>query len=389
MKNGWKKIKNITAGLKDLTTIGIAEIVGNTISAIFWLYIATILGAGDYGQISYFLAIAGIASGISLLGAENVLTVYIAKNIKIEPPVYFLTIIFGTLSSLVLFMTFQNLGASVLAFGSVIIGLGTSELLGRKLYVAYSKYLIIQRILMMGLAIGFYHLIGTNGVILGVALAFIPYVIRIYRGIIGSKIDFSLIRTHSSFIIHSYVLRLSGMFSGMADKIIIAPLLGYTILGNYQLAVQILNILQIFPFIVFKYTLPQDASGHTSKKLKKATVFISIGLSILVITIFPIIAPVLFPKFSHVIEAAQITSLSIIPASVSIMYMSEFLGNEKSKIVIMSSGIYVAVQITGIILLGKIFGINGIAFALLLAQSSQAVFLFSASRITRERTNKV
>lgn len=387
MNNVWKKIKNVSAGLKNLTTIGIADIVGNAISAIFWLYIAAILGAVDYGQISYFLAIAGAASGISLLGAENVLTVLIPKNVKIEPPLYLVTIIFGTLASIVLFITSHNLGASVLAFGYVIIGLGTSELLGRKLYVAYSKYLIVQRILMTGLAIGFYHLFGTDGVILGVALAFMPYVIRIYRGFMGSKIDFSLIRTHFSYIIHNYVLRLTAVFSGTADKLIIAPLLGYTILGNYQLAVQILNILQIFPFIVFKYTLPQDASGNSNKKLKKATILISVGLAILVITIFPIIAPVIFPKFSHVIEAAQITSLAIIPASISITYMSKFLGNEKSKIVLISSGIYLAVQIPGTILLGKIFSINGIAFALLLAQSAQAAFLFYASRITKEKTS--
>ena len=82
MTNNWDKIRNISSGLKGLTTIGASDIVGNGISAVFWFYMASLLGAENYGQISYFLAIAGIASTISLTGAANTLTVYTQKMSK-------------------------------------------------------------------------------------------------------------------------------------------------------------------------------------------------------------------------------------------------------------------------------------------------------------------
>ena len=42
-------------GLRDMSTIGIASIVGSAISAIFWIYLAALMGAENYGEMGYYI----------------------------------------------------------------------------------------------------------------------------------------------------------------------------------------------------------------------------------------------------------------------------------------------------------------------------------------------
>ena len=64
MIRDWKEIKNYVNKFKDLTSVGIANISAMAISSLFWLYMASLLGEEGYGQISYLLATANIASNL-------------------------------------------------------------------------------------------------------------------------------------------------------------------------------------------------------------------------------------------------------------------------------------------------------------------------------------
>lgn len=385
MTNNWDKIKNIASGLKGLTTIGISDIIGNVISAVFWLYMASLLGAEEYGQVSYFIAIGGIVSTISLTGAANTLTVYTAKNIKIESTIYITSLIVTSVSAIVISVIFYNLGIIAYVFGAVIFGLGSSEILGKKMYKSYSKYVIAQKLLMVGLAIGFYHLIGINGLILGLGLAFLPYTFRLYRGFKETKIDFSLLRKHYGFITNNYALTLSSIFSGQLDKIIIVPILGFAILGNYQLGIQLLAILEMLPAMIFKFILPHDATGNPNKKLKKVMILSSVSLAVIGVVVSPVIIPIFFPKFIPTIQIFQIVSLSIIPSTIGLTLISKFLGLGKSKFVLISSLIYTAIQIILILLLGKLYGVNGVATAFVISISIQTIILLFMDRFILEK----
>ncbi len=385
MTNNWDKIKNIASGLKGLTTIGISDIIGNVISAVFWLYMASLLGAEEYGQVSYFIAIGGIVSTISLTGAANTLTVYTAKNIKIESTIYITSLIVTSVSAIVISVIFYNLGIIAYVFGAVIFGLGSSEILGKKMYKSYSKYVIAQKLLMVGLAIGFYHLIGINGLILGLGLAFLPYTFRLYRGFKETKIDFSLLRKHYGFITNNYALTLSSIFSGQLDKIIIVPILGFAILGNYQLGIQLLAILEMLPAMIFKFILPHDATGNPNKKLKKVMILSSVSLAVIGVVVSPVIIPIFFPKFIPTIQIFQIVSLSIIPSTIGLTLISKFLGLGKSKFVLISSLIYTAIQIILIIVLGKLYGVNGVATAFVISISIQTIILLFMDRFILEK----
>lgn len=380
MTNRWNSIKNIVYDFKGLVRIGITDVVSSGISAIFWLYMASMLGVEHYGQLSYFIAAATLTSTIALTGSTNMLAVYTAKNVKIESTIYFITIIIGSIASIILFFVLSDIGASVYVIGGIIIGLANATILGKKLYKSYSKYIITQKLLMVVLSIGFYYVIGFEGVLLGIAFSSFVYIILIYKAFKESKLDFSLIKTRFGFMVNSYVLNLASAFTGSIDKLIIVPILGLGILGNYQLGIQFLAIMQILPAIVYKYILPQDASGNPNRNLKKIAVIISIVFTIMGILLSPFVVPTLFPKFTDTVQVVQIISLSLIPDTIITIYQSKYFGSERSKIVLIGSAIYVTVQIITIIILGKIFGINGVAISLVLSSLSTCIFYLGTTK---------
>ena len=381
MKEKFNVIKSLFSKFTGLTSLGFGNIVSAGISAIFWFYLASLLTADDYGQVSYFIAIASIASTISFLGAGNTIIVYTAKGEKIQSPIFFISIVSSIFTLIAVFIIFSQIGLSLYILGFVIFMLSTSELLGKKLYRKYANYLITQKILMTGLAISLYYFFGVEGVILGIALSFFPFSIRIYKSFKESKLNLKLVKIHFGFMMNSYALDLSRTFSASTDKLLIFPMFGFAILGHYQLGLQFLAIFSILPSIVYQFILPEDSSGNSNNKLKKYTIVVSIILAFLGIVLSPIVLPVFFPKFLEAIQVVQIVSLSIIPATINLIYVSKFLSNGLSKIVLIGSGVFLSIQITGILMFGQIYGVNGIAMALVIATSVETVFLVIINRI--------
>jgi len=370
------KIKEIYQSLKGLTTIGIGTVISNALGAIFWFSIAAILGTEQYGQVSYLLAIAIIASRISLLGSPNTLMVYVAKGVKIQPAIFVSAISSSIIASLIVYFSFlENLGVSVYIIGFVIFALVSYDVLGKKEYRQYAIYIISQKIFLIIFSISLFYTIGFDGVILGIGISFFPYVIIIIKEVRKTKINFSVLRERKEFIFNNYMVDLIGAFNGSLDKLIINPLFGFILLGNYQLAQQFFLILIIIPAVVFQYILPHDSSGNSNKNLKKAIILISIISAALGIILAPILISIFFTEFKESIELIQVISLAIIPSTIITTYTSKFLGIGKSKIVLVGSGLFLIIQIPLIIFLADIIGIMGAAVALVIATSIQAVYL--------------
>lgn len=381
--------KDFFVRFKGLTIIGIVSIVSAGISGIFWLYLASLVGTEHYGEISYYLAIAGIAIVISFLGAGNVLIVYTAKELKIQPSIYFIVIILSIIAAIALFFIIWNVYSSIFVIGNILFGLVTSELLGAKLYKKWAILQISQKIIMVPLSISLYYVLGVNGVILGMALSFFPLtVIHVVNVFKERKIDFSLLRSKTGFITNSYAMDLARSLSSSADKIIVTPLFGFAILGNYHLGLQILSLLGIMPGVLYQYILPHDATGIKNKKLKTLAVIISFVFAVLSFILAPIIIPILFPKFTEAVQVIQVLSFHIIPATINLIFISEFLANEKSRIVLIGSVVFVTVQISMILILGKIFGINGVAAALVIAGIAEMTYLISI-HLHKKRTQAI
>jgi len=376
--NSFKKFQDFLKLHADISSIGTSQIIATLTSTVLWFYLAASLGTEEYGRISYLFAAATIAFSISHLGSKTTVTVFTAKEGKSQPTLYFISIISSIVASIVIFFIFEQIGLSLFVIGSAIFALATGDLLGRKLYKKFSKDLITQRFLLASLALVFYFLLGPDGVILGFALSFFPYIYRLFYGFKEERIEFSAIKKRLDFIIHSYADDLSSAFMYNIDKLIILPLFGFVLLGNYQLAFQFLLALSILPQTTYQYILPKDSTGGASPKLKMITVYASIGLAILSIVLAPIFVPILFPQFDESIQIIQIMSIAIVPITINFMYKSKFLGNEKSKTVFVAATIYVAVQVLGMIILGDLYGINGTAAALVLGAFAQTLFYLGA-----------
>ena len=384
MKSTWNKIRELISGQKDLASIGLIDIINSGIGAVLWFSIALILSVEQYGQISYFLAIAGAVSTVSLIGSQSTLTVYAAKNVKVLSTIYFITLISGSIATIVIFFMLYKAEVSLYVVCWMIFNLSVSEILGRKLFVTYAKYALANKILTVGLSIGLYYIVGFQGIILGIALAYFPYFIRIYKCFRDEKIDFTLLKPRLGFMITGYLTNLSGSFHGLLDKLIIVPLLGFAILGNYQLGLQFYSILYILPAIIYKYTLPHDSVGNPKKKLKELTILASVVIAVLGVTVLPILVSNVFPKYTEAVGVIQIMSLAIIPSTVSLMYASKFIGSEKNRIILIGSILGVVTQLVSVIILGQMFGVNGAAVALVIAVVSEMIFFIIADRFVKE-----
>jgi len=168
------------------------------------------------------------------------------------------------------------------------------------------KIIILQKILLVSLAIPIYFVMDSHGIILGMALSFFPFLFIIIIKIKKNGVDFSVLKSRFGFMMNSYGVDISKSFAGNIDKLIIAPMLGFALLGNYHLGIQFLMLLSIVPSIVLQYTMPHDASGTLNPQLKKITVLVSTILAVIGFFISPIIVPYFFPQYEESVIIIQI-----------------------------------------------------------------------------------
>ena len=129
--------------LKDIGAIGGGDIFGSVMSAIFWFFLASQIEPEQYGEIHWFLGVAGIFSTMALFGTVNTLTVYTAKKVKIQSTLYAISLLASIVFSLiviVIFPSFYTIDVGIILIAYVINTLAIGDLLGRKQYTTYSKY---------------------------------------------------------------------------------------------------------------------------------------------------------------------------------------------------------------------------------------------------------
>ena len=380
MKNTLKNFKDKIIGKKGLLSIGFADIVGSVISGLFWLYIASQLNPDVYGEIIYFISIAGLAQLVSLVGSSNALTVYTAKNVKIQSTLFLISISAAAISLAIITIFLNRLDAGLLAVGFIVFSLVNSVILGKKLFVKYAKLILSQKILTLILGLGLYFVFDVYGIIYGLALSYIPHLVIFVKEFSRTKIDFALLKPRKGFIINNYVMSLTAGLGGTIDKLIIAPVLGLALLGNYSLALQMFAMMMMFSAVVYKYLLPSDASGESNKKIRQIAIVISIIITILGVTVLPNVIDWLFPKYVDAVPAIQIMSLGVVPGTIAILYSSKFLGMEKSKFVMITKLVSLGVLIGGFLYFGPIYGVIGLAWIVVAISVWESIFLFTMDR---------
>ena len=381
MVNDSKNLKDKIFAYKGLGMIGSADIIGAVISAIFWLSIASVLEVEEYGELHYFIGIAGVVFVVALIGTQQAITVYSAKKVNVVSTLFFISLLAGAVTAIAVFFISNKIDISLLLIAYIINDLSLGYLLGKKQFSNYPKYILTQRALTFSLGFGFYFIFGVEGILFALALSYVHFLILICKGLKDSPINFSALKAHSGFIINNYVISMVGGFRGNIDKVIIAPLLGFILLGNVALALQFYVILMVIPQVVYKYTLSHDASGTPTTRVKLWTFIFAVGSCITTIVLSPHLIPLFFEKFIDVVVAIQILSIGVISSTGSLFYMSKFLGLEKSKSPLIGLSIQVTITVLGIVILGPTYGIIGIAISYVLASFGNLTYLFFTNRL--------
>lgn len=367
--------------LTDISLLGSADIIGTGFSSIFWLILASQISPDEYGQIFYFLGIAGMAAAFVLIGTQNTITVYSSKKFQLESTLYLISLIVGVVASFVLMILFYKVDVVFLLFGFVINSLAMGEILGNKNFKSYSKYTIIQKILTLSLGLLFLYVFEADGIIFALAISYIFFSIVIINRFRKTKINFNLLKNRSKFIINNYIIEVLTKSNSHLNKFIIVPLLGFAVLGNFSLAMQIVSVGLIFTLIIFKYTIPYDSRGQENKKLKKISLLISVIMALLGVFVAPLIIPIFFQEYLEVIDVIRIISFSIIPMTVTKIYTSKLLGQENSKQILFSKSLAIISFIIAIVVLSPYFGIIGIAVGYLLSTIIESICLIPKIRV--------
>ena len=370
----WSNLRNKLFAHKGLALIGSADIIGSALSAIFWLLIASLLLVEEYGEISYFIAIASLGT-CCVVGSPQALMVYSTKYQKIVPTMLLLTLIFTAIASLIAFVIFQRFEIIFLIFSFIVLETSITLLVGKKLYTKYSKFLLTQKILQLTIGIGLYFLLGFNGVLIGIALANFSLIPIFYKELRYCKIDFSLLKPKKEFIINNNIIYLISVLRRDIDKIIVVPILGFTVLGNFALTLQFFTIMMIVSSISYKYLLPKDVSGEKNVQLKKILILISVVIALSGFFFSPYFIENFFTKFTESIIPIQIASFSVIPSTVSMILFSKILALEKSRFLIMANSVQLCAILVGTIFLGLLYGIIGVTIAFVLGNTLWAITL--------------
>lgn len=370
----WSNIRNKLFSYKGLALIGSADIIGSAISAIFWLVIASLLLVEEYGEISYFVAIASL--GICcVVGSSDTLMVFSTKNQKIVPTLLLLTLIFTMIASLIAFVIIQRFEIIFLIFSFIVFQVSITLLLGKRLYAKYSKFLLTQKILQFAIGIGLYFLLGVNGVLIGIALSNFALIPIFYKELRNFKIDLSLLKPKKEFIINNHIIYAISVFRRDIDKIIVVPILGFTVLGNFALTLQFYAIMMIFSSVAFKYLLPRDVSGEKNIQLKIFLILLSVVITLSGIFFSPFFIENFFTKFSESIIPIQIASLSVISTTISVILYSKILALEKSRFLMIANSVQLCAILIGTVILGILYGIIGVTIAFVLGNTVHTITL--------------
>lgn len=363
-----------------------SDTISTTIGSVFWLYLATILTKSNYGELQFLISVAGLACGLSLIASSNTITVYEVKKRGMTGILFLLSLLCGIIVSAALFITYSRFDIIFLTFGLLMSEMTIGYLLGKKMFARYAMFWILQKALMISLAIPFYYINGLEGIVYGIGLSYIPFAILIFKGFRESTFNFSLLNKNYGFIISNYGIKLSVYTKRNLDKLIIVPLLGYEVLGEYSLAFQLYLSMMIFSSMASKFLVFSDAAGTNSNKFKIIVLSVSIGFAILGITAGPSVIPILFPEYINSVKILPILSLAVIPNTVAVIYSSRFAGDEKSKIVLLGTMINMSAYLLLIVLLSATYGLIGISMSFLISSIIYATYLVITHKMQRMPT---
>jgi O-antigen/teichoic acid export membrane protein len=369
--------------IKDFSQVAIGRIVTIVIQAFFYLVIAALLDPEVYGELSVILALAGTFSVVSLFGLNISTQVYAAKkNYEVTNQIITLFIISTTVAALIL-LTINQI-ASILCISLSFFAMTQSQLLGAKQYRKFMIYSIIKSASFSVIPILLYFVFDINGIILGMAISNFLGSFPLFKKL--SFRSFFGLKNYYKVLVHNFGVYAGDALPLMLDKLVIVPFFGFLIVGLYAFNLQVIVALGVLPVILNQYLISEESSGVRHRKLSLLVVLASIVLAGIVVTLSPMLIPIFYPQYVEGIESLQILAITIIPQAVGAIFGSKLLAQESTRI-----GFTSIVRIGGMLILllvlGEIYGLIGLAAAVLITQCIHTLLLYLLYTKNRQAEN--
>ena len=349
----------------------------------FYLMFAILLDPESYGNLSYLIALAGTFSVISRFGLNQSIIVYQAKkNQVLVNQINVLAVITTAVASIILIPI--NIFAALVCFALSLVTMNLHNQLGLKNYKRYMTYEISKGVLVIVLSLGFYYALGIHGILLGMAIGYFLFSFNFFRGINSKIKSFTLIRNNYKVLFHNFGVDASNNLTKFADKLLIVPLLGFTVVGIYQLNLQILVALETIPIALHAFLLSEESSGKKHKKIALIALTASVIIASFVIIASPFFIEEFFPKYSDGIFSLQILILSIIPLSIGAIFTAKLQAKE-STLVGYAAIIRIGSLLALIFILGSSYGLVGLSFAILISVILNAIFLWILNKKSQNK----
>ena len=355
------------------TTIG--NMGASVLGGLFWFALASLLAVDNYGAVNYYIALANVFFAIGLVGLDSTLITFLAKGEKnIHYQATSLTLISALVIGLILSIYVWTAG--ILAASMIFFMMTLAETLGRRTYRQYAFFIIGQRIAQIVFSIILYFPFGITGILVGYFAGNLLFSFKyLSRAIPNFTLNFKDIKLKRNFALHSYGANIIRNFTLWIDKLVIAPLFGYYLLGLYQLAFQFFMFLSIIPLSLYSYLLPEESSGKNNRTIKIIGLGFSIIAALAALLSLPTVIEKFFPTFLDSIPIVRIMSLAVIPATVVAILNATLLGRGSSRIVFTGGITYMITLVVGVAVLGQVLGAIGLAVTILTAQTIQATYL--------------
>jgi O-antigen/teichoic acid export membrane protein len=368
--------------IKDIITLGSANILAAAINGIFWYSLALIMGKPEFGEISFLLSIAYVGLAFSNIGISSTITIYEAKKENVFFPLFVLGIFLSIIAAIIGSLITNNFLVGLVIIGSLIFSIMQSMHNSKQQYWTFSWNILLRRTLSIIFAIALYPILGIEGILLGYFIGTIPGFKAFYMLIKSDRTSFRILKSKIRFMLNTFISGLMVILFWWGDKLVIGPVFGYIALSNFQIASQYLFFLNTIPAAFLVFFMPKDSIGQKNKKMKIFSILISGIISIFSIISIPFLINYLLPEYNESIFLIQIMSIGIIPLAISSILESNFLGMGNSKWVVLGSIIQTGTYLSLLVVLGHEIGLIGISISFLLAICSRAIFSTIVWKIT-------
>lgn len=359
--------------LRNFSYVGLGRVLGTTTTAAFYFILATILEPETYGIIGYVIALAGTASTISRFGLNQTVVVYKGKQKdSLSSNVNFLALLTIMAGSIVL-VVFDPF-AAMICFAMSIYIMQIHNILGTRQYRKHFLRTAIRNILFFILPLILYFVLDLEGILIGIALANLVPGLDYFRHVRFTKNLYSNIKTNLRQLIHNFSVDASINLPRTVDRILIAPLFGYVVVGIHHFNMQVLFALEIIPTVLYLFLLSEESSGIKHKKITYVMIFASIITGIVAVFASPIVISAFFPNFTDGIPALQIMVISIIPLTFASVFTAKLQASESTSIGY-SLVARIGVLLGLVVYLGEKYGLVGLALSVLISSVVYAVFV--------------